>query len=165
MVELNTTCVYPSDRSSSRVPFGTGKAIKDMLSASDGFKSYQIGSFKLIAQFIELVKIHCDPLSISSIEDGIDSALIIFLDKLNWKLKLEEISKHTSSRESFLKRFYNWFNAFVLMKSLHHLRDNGYPNQEIGLVAKEYILTQYKELIAGEKEQLIYLRKQAEKLN
>ena len=158
VVELNTTCVFPSDRSSDRVPFGTGKAISDMLERGEGFYTYQIESFSIISEFIEAVKINCSPLQISQIENSIKPVLLNYLKTINWKEKLIEIESNTKGKAAFLKRFFQWFNAFMLMKCLHYLRDNGYPNKPVGEVVEAYLSTALKHKVLEKHDMLRYMR-------
>ena len=62
---------------------------------------------------------------------AIPNPIYSFLRSQDFGLKLDEINRHTSSPSSFLKRFYQWFNAFRLMKCLHYLRDHHYPSKPI----------------------------------
>ena len=44
------------------------------------------------------------------------------------RVEIDRILKNTASFQSFEKAFYRWFDAFRLIKCLHFLRDNYYPN-------------------------------------
>jgi glycosyltransferase involved in cell wall biosynthesis len=157
--ELNDTCVRPSDRSSSRVPFGTGKAIKDMLNQEEGFYTYSMKSFEVIDRFLKKLDELYDSGVVSNPRlNDLEPKLVEFLKSQDWDSKIEEIRKNTKNFESFKKRFFKWFNAFLLMKCLHYLRDNAYPNAEVGVVAQKYIRLKYKKLIEVKKDQLTFLR-------
>jgi hypothetical protein len=41
------------------------------------------------------------------------------------------ILKNTNSYKSYLKLFYNTFDAFWMLKFIHFLRDNYYPNTSL----------------------------------
>ena len=118
-----STTVYPSPRTSDRVPFGTGKAINDLLLTTDtGFLTYPPEAFNLVQSFINdcLTFYASDVVSISN-------------ELKSWSLmnslgeRLHEIRTHSTDRASYTKRFYNWFDGFILMKMLHHLKENQYP--------------------------------------
>ena len=46
-----------------------------------------------------------------------------FLINRNLEQKLDEVNQNTANYKSFVKRFYNWFNGFMVVKYLntsHH---------------------------------------------
>ena len=128
--DLSAASVYPSCRSSDRVPFGTGKAINDiLLNDSETYLSYHPESFKIIEEWIEkLLNQHQDYGTVSIDQENPVSR---FLIDNKMASDLDKIVSNTSNFHSFRKRFFQWFNPFVLMKCMHYLRDNGYPNQSI----------------------------------
>lgn len=159
VIEINSTCVRPSDRSSSRVPFGTGKAIKDMLNEDSGFLTYSSHSFKEIQIFLDLLRpMYSGSIGIENAELSIHPVLLDFLKRQDWIIRINEIRHNTKQYESFEKRFYQWFNAFMLMKCLHHLRDHAFPNKSVGEEVKVYLSSYYNERIDDKKDQLIFLR-------
>lgn len=124
--ELNTACVYPSPRVSDRVPFGTGKAVGDILKSDESYLTYNPQSFWDIDSLIKgLASIYSEnEFQLSTLSDGLRS----YLEKENFTEKIKEIKSNTTTYESFEKRFFQWFDAFRLMKCLHYLRDAAYPN-------------------------------------
>jgi hypothetical protein len=61
----------------------------------------------------------------------------------------------------FVKRFFNWFDGFMVLKYMHFVRDNFYPSIEITEVAKELIILSGRNLPnanPGAKELLLYYR-------
>lgn len=122
--ECNSTTVYPSPRISDRVPFGTGKAIGDMIAGKQSdYKTYDPESFKIIDQFIQ----HCLNW-FKNDKFELPDQLMEFFSTDKVLLKLREIKSHTSSYTTFKERFYLWFDAFRLMKTLHFLRDHHFQN-------------------------------------
>ena len=51
--EINTTRVIPSPRPSDRVPFGTGRAVRDYL-ATHKFETYPLEAFRDLKQFFSI---------------------------------------------------------------------------------------------------------------
>ncbi|UTW66620.1 hypothetical protein KFE94_00480 [bacterium SCSIO 12643] len=121
-VSALTTCnVYPSSRQSFRVPFGTGRAMMEMYEAQTPiYKTAQFESFKRLKSFLKLV----DTLYISEPEIH-DELTLKFLETVDWKEIIAEIRLYTTDLESFRKRFFRWFNVFMVMKFFHFLRDEG----------------------------------------
>ncbi len=117
--EINMTVVRPSGRISDRVPFGTGKAVSDLIdNGTAELCTYNPKSFLVLRPL--LLQLHdlynCKELVIR------DSGVREYLSSLNFLQKIEETRLHTSSFLNFQKRFYTWFNAFALMKYLHNMR-------------------------------------------
>lgn len=133
--ELHSTTIYPSSRVSDRVPFGTGRAISGMLESDDTYTTYNHRSFKVLRSLLdkqkELWKI--DKSKVVSVIETIDNQVFVdYLMQIGAVAKIQEIKINTKSYPSFAKRFYQWFDAFQLMKYLHHMRDNGYSQIPIG---------------------------------
>lgn len=129
--EITATTVIPSPRYSHRVPFGTGKAVGDIL-AGNAFTTYSPLIFKDLKVFLEKIDRWFELGSATSTE--LDHALHVlppavssFLEKENFREKLREIRANTAGPEAFRKRFFRWFDPFLAMKYVHHARDHFYP--------------------------------------
>ena len=135
--EIKTTKVIPSPRISDRVPFGTGKAIGDWVTnGSDVYFSYNFSIFEEIKAFVNLIPLFYSN-DIVSIE--LSNVFIDFLQSVHFKEKLQEIKKNTTDIDSFRKRFFVWFDAFQVLKLVHFMRDNGYPNKELIICSHEFL--------------------------
>ena len=115
--------MIPSPRPSHRVPFGTGRAVQEMLAGEEShYCTYPPQSF------IEL-KAFLDGLSVMYHEEApsweAGPILEDFLREQNFELKLAEMKKHSASYATFCGRFFRWFNAFLVMKYLHFVRSKG----------------------------------------
>lgn len=127
--ELTTTRVIPSPRTSERVPFGTGKAIKDwLLQESENYMTYSPQTFYDLREFTK---------NIDSLFESNDWAQLCspslkeYLIQNKFSEALLEIRKNSTNRSGFVKRFYTWFNAFRVLKFVHFARDNHYTQVEI----------------------------------
>ena len=143
--ELSSTEVYPSPRVSNRVPFGTGKAVQDILSLSQAYDTYTPDSFVEISKFLSLIpKLYKANREQQEEElSMLDDALIAYLENEDFGEKLAEIKKNTNSESTYLNRFYRWFNAFRLMKCLHYMRDESFGNVDV-LAACEHLFDKLK---------------------
>lgn len=121
---VNSTRVIPSPRSSHRVPFGTGRAVGELLKNDLECTTYAPDSFVILKPFIRQVA----QLARADYQARIAAPLLEFLNTVNWEERLAEIRKHTSSQAAFCKRFFQWFDAFMLMKYVHFMRDHHLPN-------------------------------------
>ncbi len=126
--ELTGTTVIPSPRTSHRVPFGTGKAVGDMLGGQE-FLTYSPLIFRDLKFFLEKTEqwYNSGGDQNNTLFAALPPAVLSFLEKENFLEKIREIRAHTASPEAFRKRFFRWFDAFRAMKYVHHARDGFYP--------------------------------------
>ena len=118
---ITKSTVFPSDRESTRVPFGTGRAMLEMSEKQDfTFYTSRFESFMRLKTLMSLVDDFYHDTAV--IEDALT---LQFLESVNWKETVKEIRLYTTDKESFEKRFYRWFNTFMIMKFFHFLRDEG----------------------------------------
>lgn len=128
-LDLTDTCVYPSPRISDRVPFGTGKAVGDIIAKDGEYHTYNPISFLIIEDFLNQLSFiyQAQNLCLEEITN-LDIALKRYLEEQDFISKIKEMKNNTTDYISFCKRFFRWFDAFRLMKCLHYLRDKSYPN-------------------------------------
>lgn len=129
--ELKTTMVIPSPRPSHRVPFGTGKAIVDLLEKNSTiFETYAPQSFIDLKAFLDLVPqfFEASTTQIETHLEALPKSIQSFLKEYNFPSKLVEIQSNTTNIHTFTQRFFNWFNAFIALKYVHYARDKFYPN-------------------------------------
>ncbi|MEM9918799.1 MAG: glycosyltransferase family A protein [Bacteroidota bacterium] len=148
--EITNTAVFPSPRRSHRVPFGTGRAVAEMLDRQGPYKTYAPSSFIELKQTFEA-------LPFIYVEDKLDwearlpLQMKAYLAQLGFEEKLQELRQHTRSFDGFRKRFFRWFNAFLIMKFVHFARDRAYPDVAVGEAAN-WLLKHLKQPIANEKD-------------
>lgn len=136
--ELNSTKVVPSPRPSHRVPFGTGRSVSAWLSQDKlSWPVYSISIFdslKIFNDQIEKLYSNCfDNLL------NLHPLLILFFKQNEVEAKILEIRKNSTSLETFIKRFYSWFDAFLVLKASHFLRDSGMGTQEVKIASDELL--------------------------
>jgi hypothetical protein len=155
---LNTTRVIPSPRPSHRVPFGTGSAMNKCLNAeTDYYPTYHIQCFTDLRTFFRLVP----EFYYEDASSTFPVSLQKFLSEKSFSEKLAEIRLHSASQKMFVKRFFNWFDGFMVLKYMHFARDNFYPSMEITEAAKELIILSGRKLPhqnLSAKELLLYYR-------
>lgn len=131
--EIKDTTVFPSARVSHRVPFGTGKAIFDRLEGKD-FGTYHYKSYQALQSLIDKVPLLYDQ-TVSLETLGLATGLEHYLFTQDFDNVIQEIKRNTTTFEAFQKRFYQYFNAFRLMKYLHYMRDHHYDNLTVEVAA------------------------------
>lgn len=139
--ELNTTEVYPSPRPSDRVPFGTGKAINTYLKdPQKGFYTYNFKAFKYLDVFFKNIpEFYLTRPTLIELGGTLPYILIDFLSVYFFDERMEEIRENSAGFNSFKKRFYQWFNAFMILKFVHFVRDNAHPNVRVEKAALEFL--------------------------
>lgn len=139
--ELNSAIVIPAARASQRVPFGTGKAIADyLLSGNKGFYTYNPQAFKYLHTFFKHIpEFYITAPKLEHLGGDLPYILIDFLSAYFFEERIAEIRSNSSGYNSFEKRFYRWFNAFMVLKFVHFVRDNAHPNVRVERAAIELL--------------------------
>lgn len=127
--EVNTTTVYPSSRISDRVPFGTGPMLGNINNGQTAFLVYQFNSFLLLKTFFSEIN------ALYKADDQMiyEKAWILkgFLKPMDFVHKMNEIRVHTSDLRSFKKRFYTYFNNFMIIKYLNFIHKKFFVKQPV----------------------------------
>jgi len=131
--ELNSTAVYPSPRSSNRVPFGTGRAVCEWLQ-QPGTKTYPFKAFDDLRVFLQSM----GSLKTADVQ-GVPESICTFLAEQDFDAALAEIRSHTSTPAAFTKRFFRWFDGFRAMKFVHHARDRFYGEEEVEVASAKLL--------------------------
>lgn len=147
--ELNETCIIPSPRSSDRVPFGTGRAIGDYLKdVSKGYYTYNLEAFKYLEIFFKNIpEYYLSKTELVHQGGVLPYVMIDFLSAYFFDERIAEIRRNSANYNSFRKRFFNWFNAFMILKFVHFVRDNAHPNVKVERAALDLLkATGYKKV-------------------
>jgi len=142
--ELTTTRVIPSPRPSHRVPFGTGKAIGDLIESEKGYPAYHPNVFSDLQFFIKKINTLYEIKNESQINrftNDLPDSIRTFLVQNNFPEKIKEIQTHTANPTTFRQRFFQWFNAFLVLKYVHHARDAYYASVPV-CEAAEWLLNE-----------------------
>ena len=135
--ELNTTTVIPSPRVSDRVPFGTGKAVGEIVSSNQvGMLTYNFRIFAELKAFVDEVLINNKNLQASTLSNLINQ----FVEERDLRVKIDEIAKNANSDKAFITRFFKVFDAFWIMKYVHFSRDNFHKQVSVLDASNELLL-------------------------
>lgn len=127
---LSGTIVHPSPRSSWRVPFGTGRAVGDLL--ADGEQRllfYQPLLFEILENWLKCMNQHdfADG-NIQLLRAGeISPQLREYLEQAGFGPAWDNLLRHNPDENRLLISFHAWLDAFRTMRLMHHLTDNAYP--------------------------------------
>lgn len=126
---INSATVTPSSRQSERVPFGTGRAIKEFLkNDKEEYLSYHPKSFMDIRLLFNNSSQLFDKKKASSVLTLLSESVQRFLEHIDIESNLSKLRLNCNSKEQFQKAFYQWFNGFTVLKYIHFTRDNYYEN-------------------------------------
>jgi hypothetical protein len=150
--EIGETVVYPSSRKSLRVPFGTGKAMYQIHEEHLEWKTSSFESFSMIKPLLEQIPLmYAILLKRNNQREqdtlfqqlGLGPEVITFLQSIDFKTKCDSIAMHTSSLSSFERRFFRFFNAFMMIRYLHFMRDHFFADTSM-VEAVEKLVTAYE---------------------
>jgi hypothetical protein len=148
ITEINDAFVYPSARVSDRVPFGTGAAMtKWMNEDGDLTVTYNFAAFLdlkiLFDQVDTLFRNSADEVFMASLPASIQE----YLQVLEFPIKLAEINQNSSSLSAFRKRFFQFFDGFIILRFLNLAHQKYYSQQNLSEA-----ITQLKECALGERK-------------
>ena len=128
--KIDSTTVYPSARSSWRVPFGTGQRVgRFLLHKQNEYLLYSPESFKILKEWLDIF--NSDNILTSKeyfdIAKGIDESLYNFLQLNKFYENWNKILKNSKSDRQIKLQKKLWFDGFKTLKLIHYLRDNAYP--------------------------------------
>lgn len=128
------TTVFPSPRSSLRVPFGTGRSVSRFLSdRRNEYFLYDPEIFEILREWngIFLSGKFDDSGYYLIKSKEISPGLYEFLKANGFKEAWDKIIQTSKSVEQISKQKKLWFDGFRTMKLIHFLRDNGFPNMDM----------------------------------
>lgn len=126
---LSGTVVHPSPRSSHRVPFGTGRAVGDMLATGEQLLFYQPLLFDIVGEWLECVVGHGGASGAELMaHTGVISPLLRgYLESAAFGEVWDRLLRNNRDEQRLMASFHGWFDAFRTMRLMHHLTDNGHP--------------------------------------
>ena len=137
---VTAATVYPSCRTSDRVPFGTGKAQNDWLEKKDKvYMTYDPAVFKDLKVLNTKVSQFFTEKESTQVIHPLPRSIATFLEIHDYLSKIELIRKNCKDLPQFIKQFYTWFDGFLCLKFVHHARDHFYPNIPLEKAAKELL--------------------------
>lgn len=127
---LSGTIVHPSPRTSHRVPFGTGRAVGDMLALGEQrLLFYQPAVFSIVEKWLACVARNpgADAASLLSSAARIAPVLHQYLEQAGFRVSWDNLKKNNRESAKLTAAFHDWFDAFRTMRLIHELSDRAYP--------------------------------------
>ena len=130
--EINTTRVIPSPRPSDRVPFGTGTSIRKWVeNEQTALHTYPLEPFedlkRLFAMLPQFYK--TDSQTIEKQCCSLPVSVQNYLLQNDYLKQIAQINSNSASQESFIKRFFGWFDGLKTVKYLNDSCRQTYEKQ------------------------------------
>ena len=126
---IEDAVVYPSDRISDRVPFGTGKAVGDIIQ-SGSWLSYHENCYRDLGELLVAVKENLDEREEVVLEKS-PATCADWLIQRDFSDVWPKLQSNARDNEMLLQRFHEWLDAFQTLKLIHFLSDNYYPRIDL----------------------------------
>jgi glycosyltransferase involved in cell wall biosynthesis len=128
---IKETCVYPSARSSARVPFGTGKRIQRFLEGGckEEYCLYDPRIFSILDGWLQLMNsmlFGCEDEILIEAE-LIHPQLKNFLIENNFCVIWPRIRRTTKDKKTLAGHFHDWFDGFKTLKMINYFTREAYP--------------------------------------
>ncbi len=110
---LGGTVVRPSPRFSTRVPFGTGRAVQGQVEGGEQIKFVSAASFQCLRDWLDLVAAHSDAPADTIVAQArkISPCLVAFLAELDFAEVWWKLQKNHTTETQRLAAFHRWFDA------------------------------------------------------
>jgi len=146
ITKIKDVFVYPSARISDRVPFGTGAAITKWMNGSEDLAmTYNFAAFLDLKELVERVDLlfRISPENVNKFISSLPKSIQEYLQTLGFIEKLAEINQNSSSLISFRKRFFQFFDAFIILRFLNSTHQKHYSRQDLSEAIRQ--LKEYSE--------------------
>lgn len=131
--QVRGTVVYPSARSSHRVPFGTGRSVSKLLTGeNESLLFYRKECFQILREWLSLIEQSwdLDGELIRRRSEDISPHLADYLEGIHFCSTWEKIRKNFRSRQTLRKGFHDWFDALKTLKLIHFLSANPFSRDD-----------------------------------
>ncbi|MBN1821515.1 MAG: glycosyltransferase [Prolixibacteraceae bacterium] len=134
--EINSTRVFPSARPSDRVVFGTGASIKKWLAGTEDLSiTYNFQAFVDLKEFFQLKEklYKITEQEYFLLLKELPGSVAAFVKDDDFYKKLDDLNRNCSSLMVFSRRFFQVFNAFVILKYLNFTHKKFYQKSDLML--------------------------------
>ena len=131
---IRTTKVYPSCRASERVPFGTGQRVRRFSEGRQkALTAYHPKCYRILKQWLAVVANSLDApaQTLLSRAGEVCPHLAAFLEANGFERAWDGFRAHSPDARRAHAQFHRWFDGLKTLRLIHHLRDNGFPRQDL----------------------------------
>ena len=126
---IEDAIVYPSDRVSDRVPFGTGKAVAEIIQ-NGNWLTYDHRCYRDLGLLLAVIKESLNqPAAV--ITEKVPPTCQPWLRERKFSSVWPKLQVNSRDKSMLLQRFHEWLDAFQTLKLIHFLSDNYYPRVEV----------------------------------
>lgn len=132
--EIHNTTVFPSPRPSDRVIFGTGASIKQHVEGTrKQGTTYNPQAFEDLKNLFLKAEdlMHIAPENFEEWTYNLTGPLRSFLLNSDFKKEIINIQQNSANKKTFLKRFFDVFNAFRVVKYLNYSHEYFYARSNL----------------------------------
>ncbi len=122
---IEDALVFPSDRISDRVPFGTGKAVGDIVE-SRRWLTYHDHCYRDLGLLLEAVEKGVSNSAADILKNVPESCARWLVDR-KFESVWPKLRANSRDDKMLLQRFHEWLDAFQTLKLIHFLSDEAYP--------------------------------------
>ena len=122
---LTSACVYPAERESNRVPFGTGPALQKA-AAGERQLSFAPEVFADLADACHVIN-NTDEARLPGALAEVSGRMAGFLSEQDFASAFVEICANVKSEAALRRRVYHWFNAFRFLKFAQYASRSNCP--------------------------------------
>jgi glycosyltransferase involved in cell wall biosynthesis len=132
--EITSTAVHPSARTSDRVPFGTGLAMRKWMKGEEDLHcAYSFEAYVALKQFFTRIDslFQISRQEYDAVLSGLPQSVSEFLIADEFWLELYELNRNCAGIASFRLRFFHIFNAFKILKFLNFSHGRYYEKADL----------------------------------
>lgn len=122
---IEDAIVFPSDRVSDRVPFGTGKAVGDIVE-NGRWLTYHDQCYRDLGMLLSAVEKGVSN-SAADIMNTVPQSCFGWLESRKFESVWPKLRANSRDNKMLLQRFHEWLDAFQTLKLIHFLSDSVYP--------------------------------------
>ncbi|MGL5682430.1 MAG: glycosyltransferase [Marinifilaceae bacterium] len=150
--------VYPSARLSFRTPFGTGQGINDIITAQGLYLVYNVAAYIDLKTILDMLPQFYNqlPINVSKHISALPLKYQSLLTLIQFEYYINESNANTSTPDQFIKRFFNQFNGFKLIRYMNTVHESIYKKQSITDAALQLIQRMYKVELCTPLEALLF---------
>ena len=133
-IDITDTIIYPSPRISDRVPFGTGKAMdKWQNEKPTAYLTYNLQSFKDLKIFFSQTEAYfkINTSEFHELLRHLPESIKSFLASIEFKNEVVRLNSQSNNLSTFINKWYQYFDGFMVLKYLHYARDQYYENRAV----------------------------------
>ncbi len=109
--------VFPSNRLSDRVIFGTGKAMTRRVESGERIAPYPPEAFEVLRRFLEVYSFpHPDVPSLVAAVQSLDPWVFEFLESYRFTRAMEHIHATSKTPKQLLRQKHLWFDALKTLR-------------------------------------------------